>query len=72
MSTYSKKYRTYFYTMDLPYNTTFNIGDHLILELNTNEIFEGDYSDGGKNRIELINTRQHNNTNQLGGSILLL
>lgn len=53
--------------MEDPYNLAYQIGDHLVIELNTQQIFEGDYSDGGKNRIDLINVKQHNNTNELGG-----
>lgn len=53
--------------MEECYNLLYKIGDHLMIELNTQEIFEGDYSDGGKNRIDLVNVRQHNNTNKLEG-----
>ncbi|XP_018577629.1 piRNA biogenesis protein EXD1-like [Anoplophora glabripennis] len=53
--------------MEDSYNSLYQIGDHLMIELNTQEIFEGDYSDGGKNRIDLVNVRQHNNTNKLEG-----
>lgn len=50
-----------------PYNLVYQVGDHLMIELNTQQIFEGDYSDGGKDRIDLVNVKQHNNTNELGG-----
>ncbi|CAH1175711.1 unnamed protein product [Phaedon cochleariae] len=52
---------------EIPYNELYKVGDHLILKLCCNDIFEGDFSAGGKNRIDLINTKQHNNPNKLGG-----
>ncbi|KAG5884743.1 hypothetical protein JTB14_029224 [Gonioctena quinquepunctata] len=53
---------------EIAYNELFSKGDHLILKLCCDDIFEGDYSSGGKNRIDLVNTKQHNNPNdKLGG-----
>lgn len=43
------------------------IGDHIILSLYSDNIFEGDISDLGVNRIDLTNMKQHNNANILTG-----
>ncbi|XP_066159335.1 piRNA biogenesis protein EXD1-like [Euwallacea fornicatus] len=49
------------------YNKIFKIGDRLILELTSSDIFNGIYADGGKDRISLTDVIQHNNNNKLGG-----
>nr|CAH7762118.1 unnamed protein product [Callosobruchus chinensis] len=53
---------------NMPFSERFSIGDRLLLQLNTCEIFEGDYCGGGKNFIELTNGTQHNNPNKLKGT----
>nr|XP_023011959.1 piRNA biogenesis protein EXD1-like [Leptinotarsa decemlineata] len=53
---------------EAPYKDVYNVGDYLILKLSCGDIFEGDYNSGGQNRIDLANTKQHNNPNRkLGG-----
>ncbi|XP_030750346.1 piRNA biogenesis protein EXD1-like [Sitophilus oryzae] len=52
--------------MAFEYNTVFKRGTRLILELKSQEIYEGTYVDGGKNRIVLNDVIQHNNNNKLG------
>ncbi|XP_066261159.1 piRNA biogenesis protein EXD1-like [Euwallacea similis] len=50
------------------YNKIFKVGDRLILELTSSDLFNGIYADGGKDRISLIDVVQHNNNNKLGGA----
>lgn len=50
-----------------PYTDLFTIKDELILELSTDEVFRGEFLEGGKNRIDLINIRQLHSPNKLKG-----
>ncbi|XP_056645379.1 piRNA biogenesis protein EXD1-like [Diorhabda sublineata] len=43
------------------------IGDHILISLYSDNIFEGDISDLGTNRIDLTNVKEHNNANILNG-----
>lgn len=50
------------------YNELYSVGDYLVLDLFSGDVFEGDYCNGSENRIDLINTTQHNNPNRFGGT----
>ncbi|KAJ8910006.1 hypothetical protein NQ315_006010 [Exocentrus adspersus] len=53
--------------MEDAYDLLYKCGDRLILKLNTEQVFEGDYNTGGKHRLDLINVKQHHNKNELSG-----
>ncbi|CAH1969960.1 unnamed protein product [Acanthoscelides obtectus] len=53
---------------NIPYTDRFKVGDRLVVQLNTNEIFEGDYCGEGNHFIDLTNITQHNNSNKLKGT----
>lgn len=50
-----------------PYNKFYSVGDYLLLELVSGDIFDGEYYKGSEDRIDLINTTEHNNPNKLVG-----
>lgn len=52
---------------EISYKNLFNVGDHIIIKLKSDDIFEGDISDLAESRIDLINVKQHNNENKLTG-----
>ncbi|ERL91480.1 uncharacterized protein LOC109537467 isoform X1 [Dendroctonus ponderosae] len=53
--------------MESKFHKIYELGDRLVVELKTREIFNGIYVDGGKDRIVLDEVIQHNNSNQLRG-----
>lgn len=53
--------------MESKFDKLYELGDRLVVELKTREIFNGIYVDGGKDRIVLDEVTQHNNSNQLRG-----
>lgn len=54
--------------LNTPYTNLFSVNDELIIELNTNEIFHGEFIEGGKNRIDIINVKCLKTNNKLSGT----
>ncbi|CAG9863179.1 unnamed protein product [Phyllotreta striolata] len=45
----------------------FIVGDYIVIELTSDDIFEGEIADLASSRIDLKNPKQHNNDNELSG-----
>ncbi|XP_060518018.1 piRNA biogenesis protein EXD1-like [Cylas formicarius] len=48
------------------YRSMFKVGDKLVIELKSKDIYEGIYAGGGRDRVCLAEVSQHNNKNRLG------